>query len=99
MLKLLKWAYDLGVRQERVRIASHLRLMSTENRSRLNILDEMMSIPIASKKEISERQHQDFERAIRHEVQEIIDAITEARGDWVPGASIMFPGDTHKGPM
>lgn len=42
MLKTLKWVYDLGVKQERVRIAAHLQAAAQGRRVTAGVMDDML---------------------------------------------------------
>lgn len=98
MLKLVKWAYDLGVRHERVRIASHLQLHSTGARNNLNAMDDMFREEMSRSKPNKNRlQRLEFDKAVNHRIEEIIQDMYQSTGDWKPGASIMFPDDGHQG--
>lgn len=97
MLKTLKWVYGLGVKQERVRIASHLQIHSTGARNSINAMDDMfreeMSRPKPNKKRL---ERMDFDRAVNHRIEEIIQDMFQDNGHYVSGASIMFPDELEK---
>lgn len=98
MLRLAKWAYDLGVRQERVRIASHLQVHAQGARVSNNAMDNMFREEATKKRPNKGKLSQiEFDRAVQSRVEIIIEDIFNPKGDWVPGASIMFPDDDHKG--
>lgn len=42
MLKTLKWVYDLGVKQERVRIAAHLQNAAQSHRVTAGVMNDML---------------------------------------------------------
>lgn len=92
MLKALKWVYELGIRHERVRIASHLHLHATGARNSNSVLNDMfreeMSKPKPNKKRL---ERLDFERVVNHRIEEIINDMFQNNGQWIDGASIMFP--------
>lgn len=97
MLKTLKWVYDLGVRQERVRIATHLRLevqrAGLSRDTRLDMINE--NSPKLSK---SRRDKLAFAMEVDTRVQDVINNIfADNGGHWEHGASLMFPDDKHKG--
>lgn len=100
MLKTLKWVYDLGVRQERARIASHLRLEAQRAKISRDTTEDMLreSLSKSSKTSKSRREKLDFAIAVDNKVQEIIhNLFDEQGGHYVMGASLMFPDDKHKG--
>lgn len=101
MRKMLKWAYDLGIRHERVRIASHLQLESTRAHNSMDRDMEFMRVMNESPKikvSKSAKEKLDFNIAVNHRVQQIIQNMFESSPDkWIPGASVMFPDDEHKG--
>lgn len=101
MFKSLKFLYDLGIRHERIRIAAHLqhRLDMVSN-SIDRDMDIMRAIPDNhSKQSKSAHEKIQFKRAVNNHVQAIINEIFNAQGDWIPGASLMFPDDKHKGEL
>lgn len=95
MLRALKWAYDLGVRQERVRIASHLEMVRSgavvSQEGFRNMLNEDPSMTKTRKDRLK------FNMAVSQKVEQIISDIFRDDGQWVPGSSLMFPDDKHKG--
>lgn len=91
MLKTLKWVYDLGVRQERVRIAGHLQVRASGLRMERDIMDSML------REEFDRPKHRkgnierlEFNKAVMHRVEEIVNDIFHPNGEYVP-TSIMFP--------
>lgn len=101
MLKTLKWVYDLGVRQERVRISSHLQLAVQLNKTSNDAMLGMLSDDAGRKKSSKSRKERlEFELAVNNKVQEIINTMYEdSGGHWITGSSLMFPDDKHKGEM
>lgn len=101
MLKLAKWAYDLGIRHERVRLAAHLQLHSTGARNSVNTINDMFSEEMSKSKPNKNRlQRMEFDRAVNHRIGEIIqDMFQDTGGYYVSGTSIMFPDDDHKDPV
>lgn len=98
MLKTLRWVYDLGIRHERVRIASHLQIHATGARNSNSVLDDMFREEMSKSKPNKKRLERfDFERAVNHRIEEIIQDMFHDNGQWVAGASIMFPDDGHQG--
>lgn len=93
MLKTLKWVYDLGVHQERVRIAAHLQReihhAQLSNEIAMNMLSEIAD---SKKPNKARMQRLDFSIAVNDRVREIIsDIFKQNNGEWVDGGSIMFP--------
>lgn len=98
MLKTLKWVYDLGIRHERTRIASHLRVASTATMTNREIMTDMLDEEMTRGKPSKKRKERlEFDIAVNHKVLDIINDMFDAKGDWIPGASLMFPDDKHKG--
>lgn len=98
MLRLVKWAYDLGIRHERVRIAAHLQAHAQGARVQHSVMDDMfreeMSRPKPNKKRL---ERLEFDRAVARQVDELIQDIFHPKGEWQPVASIMFPeGEDQK---
>ena len=96
MFKALKWAYDMGVRQERVRIAAQLqlRVSSLQNATDFNydILRNITDKPVqkTAKEKIK------FNIAVHNQVKSIINEIFTPKGEWINDESIMFPNDKEK---
>jgi hypothetical protein len=91
MLKTLKWVYSLGVKQERVRIASHLQAAAQGRRVTSGVMNDMFHDEmrkVRPNKRAIERL--DFDRAVAREVEEIIDEIFRSNGEYV-STSLMFP--------
>jgi len=96
MFKVLKWAYDMGVRQERVRIAAHLQMrvsaLHYERESNYDILGDLTErIPRKSTKERLK-----FQIAVSDQVKSIINEMFTPKGEWINDESIMFPNDKEK---
>lgn len=96
MLRLVKWAYSLGVRNERHRIAAYLQSAQANRYDRMSAFeDELRHHPVESKKDaekrnIEKRAHQkDIDRA----VVDIIEAIFHGEQKYERGASVMFPDE------
>jgi hypothetical protein len=92
MLKILKWSYDLGVRQERVRIAAHLQVEG----QRATTMSEQAEFMIRDNMELKTFKEKrlkrfELEADVNHRVEEIIRDIFQNKGDWIPGASLIFP--------
>lgn len=100
MLRLAKWAYDLGIRHERVRIAAHLQAQVQGARLSNETIGGMFDEELTKKRPNKNRvQRLEFERAVNHRIQEVIDEMFNPRGEWTPPASTMFPDDKHKGEL
>lgn len=98
MLKTLKWVYDLAVRQERVRIAAHLQALAQGARVSREIQDNMFREEVNKPRPNQKKLNQiDFDRAVQSRIEVIISDIFNDNGQWVSGASLMFPDDKHKG--
>lgn len=97
MLKTLKWVYNLGVTQERTRIANHLQIHAQGARNNIAVMDDMFRAERErTKPRKSNLERLDFDRAVNHRVEEIINEMFESHGDWRPGASILFPDEEGK---
>lgn len=97
-LKALKWSYDLGARQERVRISAHLQAKAQGARINNEVLSNMLNEEMSrNRPRKSTMERLQFDQAVNHRVGEIIDEIFNPSGEWTPPASIMFPNDNHKG--
>lgn len=94
MLRLVKWAYDLGVRNERHRIASYLQSAQAKRFDMLRAFDDDMRLnPIDSKADAAKRniQKREQQKAVDEDVISIIDGIFHGEEKYERGASIMFP--------
>ena len=95
MLKLAKWAYSLGVKQERVRIARALEGELHLQRMSLSIGHDMYSDKSSNMTEKRKsRLKQDLE--VGERVGAIVEAIMRPNQEYVPGASVMFPNNDKK---
>mgnify|MGYP006327374925 CR=1 FL=1 len=99
MLKLVKWAYSLGVRNERHRIAAFLQSAQANRYDRMSAFEnELREEPVrsnadAKKRDIQKRAHQkDVDRAVL----DIIEALFRADQKYERGASVMFPEGEDK---
>lgn len=99
MLSLVKWAYNLGVRNERHRIAQFL---SSAQASRVNSIrsfeEEFNSRPIESRADARNRKYEERQRraAVDQEVIDIISNVFYAPDEYRRGASVMFPEGEEK---
>lgn len=97
MLKTLKWVYDLGVRQERVRIAGHLQVRANGMRMERDIMDNMLREEFDRPKQRRGRiERLEFNKAVSHRVEEIINDIFHPKGEYI-ATSIMFPEGDQEG--
>lgn len=96
MFKILKWAYDMGVRQERVRIAAQLqlRVSSLQNATDFNY-DILRNITDNTVKKTAKEKIK-FNIAVHNKVKSIINEIFTPKGEWINDESIMFPNDKEK---
>lgn len=91
MLKTLKWVYDLGVKQERVRIAAHLQAAAQGKRVSSGVMADMFHDEMRKSRPNKRAiERLEFDRAVASEVDEIIDSIFRPNGEYVP-TSLMFP--------
>jgi len=96
MFKVLKWAYDMGVRQERVRIAAQLQMrvsaLHYQRKMDLDVLRD--STERTPRKPTKERLK--FQIAVSDQVKSIINEMFTPKGEWINDESIMFPNDKEK---
>jgi len=99
MLKTLKWVYDLGVRQERVRIAGHLQMRLSHLHDNRQVVEDMLRENANLKKpNKANAERLKFKLEVENKVSELINELfIDQNGQWVPGNPIMFPDDNHKG--
>lgn len=91
MLKTLKWVYGLGVKQERVRIASHLQVRAQGYRVTSGVMNDMIADEMRKSRPNKRAiERLEFDRAVARQVDEIIDEIFRPNGEYVP-TSLMFP--------
>jgi hypothetical protein len=90
MLKTLKWVYDLGVKQERVRIARALENTYNQQKGVASAGYNMLDDPEARMTKERQRKLQ-FEVAVAVNTQEIVSAILNPGVDYDVKPSIMFP--------
>lgn len=93
-LSVLKWVYELGVKHERHRIASYLKLQERMAfRAQADAYDELKAQHMPPKS----KQAKEWELAVNGAVEDIIRGLfTESHGEYVPGESIMFPKGEKK---
>lgn len=94
MLKLVKWAYSLGVRNERHRIAQYLSSAQAKRFERMNDRFGYDS-PIESKKDATEKakRQSELKKAVDQQVIDIIDGLFHGEDKYERGASVMFPDE------
>lgn len=91
MLKTLKWVYDLGVKQERVRISAHLQNLAQGHRVSNGVMSDMLYDEMRKSKPNKRAiERLEFDRAVASAVDEIIEGIFRPNGEYVP-TSLMFP--------
>lgn len=97
MLKLVKWAYKLGVRNERQRIATYLSSVQAEAMDRFNDPFGYQS-PIESKKDAKEKYQRkiDLKKAVDQRIIDIISELFIGEERYQRGASVMFPEGEEK---
>lgn len=88
MLKTLKWMYDLGVRQERTRIARELENAMTRHHNAASISNSMLRDPETKEQRKNRLQ---FREAVHHEVLEIVNVIMQPHSAEQFPTSVMFP--------
>lgn len=93
MLKALRWAYSLGVRNERHRIATYL------SSARSQRLDDLRFGPPLPDKELSDNKKRkaELKKAVDSEVIDIIAGLFNSQDKWVRGESVMFPEGENNG--
>lgn len=97
MLRTLKWVYNLGVKQERTRIAAYLEQVGHEARTEREQLDYMIRDNKELKAFKEKRMKQlEFNEAVNARIQVIISDMFQDNGQWRPGASIIFPEEESK---
>lgn len=91
MFKTLKWVYDLGVKQERVRISAHLQAAAQGRRVSAGVMGDML-FDEGHKRRPNKRaiERLEFDQAVAREVDDIIESIFRPNGEYVP-TSLMFP--------
>ena len=100
MIKALKWAYDLGVRQERVRIASELQII--QRQIEVEFDNNYNHLRYHNAKNDNDEEHKNtiqFKISVASRVREIIDKLFEPTQEYVYGSSPLFPDDNHKGEL
>jgi hypothetical protein len=85
-LNVLKWVYDLGVRNERERIAGYLQSIQAQHGVGIYGRPQML---IPNEDELAKAKRREFQAAVSAEVSYIIEDIFRTHD--VPGPSIMHP--------
>lgn len=92
MLKTLKWVYDLGVKQERNRIARYLEAEASGTGAEYSVerdmLQDMRNIDSKTRKQRLELKH-----AVTIRVSEIVNNVLRPRYEDRASFSVMFPDD------
>lgn len=94
MLRLVKWAYKLGVKNERHRIAQYLSSAQARRYDNMRAFEEELGMrPVDSKADAAKRNIEKRERqaAVDREVINIINGIFHGEEKYERGASFMFP--------
>lgn len=89
-LKSLKWAHNLGVKQERQRIAAELQLQQQRARTFNEVAMGMLRDTPQKELTKQRRQRLDLQIAVNNRIQEIVDELFRAE-ELIAGSSIMFP--------
>lgn len=97
MLRLVKWAYSLGVRNERQRIATYLSSVQAEAMDRQHSMFGYES-PVVSKKDATEKAKRKIElkKAVDQRIIDIISELFIGEERYQRGASVMFPEGEEK---
>lgn len=97
MLKLVRWAYGLGVRNERQRIATYLSSVQADAMERANSMFGYES-PVTSKKDATEKAKRKIElkKAVDQRIIDIISELFIGEERYQRGASVMFPEGEDK---
>ena len=91
MYKLVKWAYDMGARQERVRVCAHLQNIGRQADFRnADMFDRMRDPKIAQRS----KQRLEFDIEVERRIKDVIEAIMRPQSEHY-AYSIMFPNDKH----
>jgi hypothetical protein len=94
MLKTLKWVYDLGVKQERQRIARHLEGHVSRLGDEYDVGRNMLrDIPDSAKRR---KQRLELKQAVTLRVIEIVNNILQPRYEDRASYSVMFPDEDKK---
>jgi hypothetical protein len=89
MIRTFKWIYNLGVEQERLRVA---RLLEAEAHSRSVVATTGLDMlrDVDNKMSKDRKQRLDFDSAVAREVGEIVANIIKPREEWVASPSPLF---------
>lgn len=90
-LNVIKWAYNLGVKHERQRIAAAMRHEAV-------CLDrrEQAHFDYARERNGDVEERMKIDLAVLHKLKRFIDHMFEENGQYVPGESVMFPNKEEK---
>lgn len=95
MLKTLKWVYELGVKQERNRIARYLEAEAARVGNEYGIEHDMLREMRDTDKK-ARRQRLELKHAVTMRVSEIVNNILQPHFEDRTGFSIMFPDEEQK---
>lgn len=96
MLRVIKWAYNLGVRNERHRIAGYLSNAKGQRYDRLSLFEEELRVsPVQSEKDAINRniELRQKQAVVDNEVIDIISGLFHSEEKYERGASFMFPNE------
>jgi len=96
MFKALKWAYNIGVRQERVRIAAQLQLRANELHYQIEMDLDVLRDSTERTPRKSTKERLKFQIAVNGRVKSIINELFTPKGEWINDESIMFPDNKEK---
>lgn len=95
MLKTLKWIYNLGVNQERTRLAAYLDTARHQASIQHSTMYDMMHND-APKMSAKRKDRLAFDMAVEQRVEEIINGMFRADEQYVMGSSILYPDEGRK---
>lgn len=96
LLQIIRWAYRLGVRNERHRIASFLSSASSNYSHSVSMFErELREDPVRSERDAKKRdiENRAIESRVNSKVINIIDQLFHAEDKYERGASVMFPDE------
>jgi hypothetical protein len=98
MIRTFKWIYNLGVEQERVRIARVLEQEAHRRSVVATVGTDMLINRDRDGTKMSDKRKQrlELETAVADEVKSIVLAIIEPHAEHVIGSSILFPNTESK---
>ena len=90
MLRLVQWAYNLGVQTERRRIASYLQVAQDQTASSVSRLRAQLADP-SMNWEKEEAMHLEKRIAVDESIINIIGGLFRSEDKYQRGSSVMFP--------